>query len=87
MTEDDELWSATERESDQDLDGRMKSLLDDVFELDGSTFVSLTTHSGAIRSLLRVLGHREFRLVTGGVIAVLVKVVRVCDAFHDGKNP
>ncbi|KAL8844613.1 MAG: hypothetical protein Q9176_001125 [Flavoplaca citrina] len=87
MTEDDELWSATERESDQDLDGRMKSLLDDVFELDESTFVSLTTHSCAIRSLLRVLGHREFRLVTGGVIAVLVKVVRACDAFHDGKNP
>ncbi|KAI4276982.1 MAG: hypothetical protein L6R38_005535 [Xanthoria sp. 2 TBL-2021] len=75
MTENDELWSATERESNEELDKRIKLLLDDVFEHDDSTFVSLTSHSGAICSLLRVLGHREFRLVTGGVIPVLVKAV------------
>ncbi|KAL9000536.1 MAG: hypothetical protein Q9169_000829 [Polycauliona sp. 2 TL-2023] len=76
MTEGDKLWSSTERENNQDLDKRMKMLLDDVFEHDDSTFISLTSHSGAICSLLRVLGHREFRLVTGGVIPVLAKAVR-----------
>ena len=76
MTEEDELWSATERETNQQLDSRFQSLLDDIFGHDDGTFVSLTSHSGAICSLLRVLGHREFRLVTGGVIPVLVKADR-----------
>ncbi|KAL8819126.1 MAG: hypothetical protein Q9223_002372 [Gallowayella weberi] len=76
MTEDDELWSRDTRETNGELDARMKGLLDDIFAHDGSWFVSLTSHSGAICSLLRVLGHREFRLVTGGVIPVLVKGVR-----------
>ncbi|KAL8862660.1 MAG: hypothetical protein Q9178_001158 [Gyalolechia marmorata] len=77
MTEQDELWSATQRETNEELDTRMKMLLDDVFGQDGvGKFISLTSHSGAICSLLRVLGHREFRLVTGGVIPVLVEVVR-----------
>ncbi|KAL8674636.1 MAG: hypothetical protein Q9168_000944 [Polycauliona sp. 1 TL-2023] len=76
MTEDDELWSSTERETNPEIDTRVKMLLDDIFEHDESVFISLTSHSGAICSLLRVLGHREFRLVTGGVIPVLVKAVR-----------
>ncbi|KAI4229124.1 MAG: hypothetical protein L6R36_001081 [Xanthoria steineri] len=76
MTVDDELWSATERETNPQLDSRFTSLLNDIFEHDEGTFVSLTSHSGAICSLLRVLGHRDFRLVTGGVIPVLVKAQR-----------
>ncbi|KAL9028267.1 MAG: hypothetical protein Q9196_003340 [Gyalolechia fulgens] len=75
--EDDGLWSASHRETDEELDARMEELLDDVFGKDGSTFLSFTSHSGAICSLLRVLGHREFRLVTGGVIPVLVKAKSV----------
>lgn len=51
-------------------------LLDDILEHENSTFISWTSHSGAISSLLSVLGHRAFRLVTGGVIPVLVKMVR-----------
>lgn len=33
----------------------------------------MTSHSGAIGGMLRVLGHREYRLKTGGAIPVLVK--------------
>ena len=73
FTEKDELWAADLRESDSALDARLKVLLDDIFEHDNATFMSLTAHSGAIAGLLRVLGHREFRLVTGSVIPVLVK--------------
>ena len=61
------------RESDSALDARLKILLDDIFEHDNATFMSLTAHSGAIAGLLRVLGHREFRLVTGSVIPVFVR--------------
>ena len=52
---------------------RMKKLLDDIFAHDDSTYISFTTHSGSIASLLRVVGHREFRLPTGAVIPVLIK--------------
>ncbi|KAL8652738.1 MAG: hypothetical protein Q9210_002514 [Variospora velana] len=76
MAEEDELWSATHRETNEEIDVRMKRLLDDVFGSDGATFISFTSHSGAIGSLLRVLGHREFRLLTGGVMPVLVRAER-----------
>lgn len=51
----------------------MKKLLDDIFAHDDSTYISFTTHSGSIASILRVIGHREFRLPTGAVIPVLIK--------------
>ena len=52
---------------------RMKKLLNDIYSRDDSTYISLTTHSGSIASLLRVIGHRDFRLPTGAIIPVLVK--------------
>ena len=61
------------RESDTHLDARMKALLDDIFSNDSHTYISLTSHSGAIGGLLRVLGHITFNLQTGGVIPVLVR--------------
>ena len=67
------MWDARVRETDSDTDKRMKTLLDDIFINDGKTFLSLTSHSGAISSMLRVLGHRVFPLVTGSVIPILVK--------------
>lgn len=39
-------------------------------------FVSITSHSGSIRTQLLVLGHRPFAIGTGGMIPVLVKAVR-----------
>lgn len=74
FTKNDELWSPGVRETDPSMDSRLKTLLDDVFSHDESTCISFTSHSGAISGLLRVLGHRPFRLSTGGVIPVLVKV-------------
>ncbi|KAL8726084.1 MAG: hypothetical protein Q9181_006181 [Wetmoreana brouardii] len=73
FAENDELWTPDHRESNAEIDERMQRLLDDIFRHDSSTFISFTCHSGGISSLLRVLGHREFRLPTGAVIPVLVK--------------
>ncbi|KAB2577541.1 putative phosphoglycerate mutase protein [Lasiodiplodia theobromae] len=73
FTEDDELWSATLRESSTAQVARLKTLLDDVFTHDPNTFISLTSHSGSIRSVLRAVGHRDFSLLTGAVIPVLVR--------------
>ncbi|ORY01265.1 histidine phosphatase superfamily [Clohesyomyces aquaticus] len=71
--EHDPYWMALRAETPTDQDIRSKKVLDDVFESDDSTYISVTAHSGEIASLLRVLGHREFRLATGAALPVLVK--------------
>lgn len=73
FTEKDELWQADHRETHDEHDVRTQSLLGDVFEHDENLFISFTSHSGAIASLQRVLGHREFRVPTGGMMPFLIK--------------
>ncbi|KFX89934.1 hypothetical protein V490_06751 [Pseudogymnoascus sp. VKM F-3557] len=77
FTEKDELWTKTTAETPSAQDKRSKSALDSIFSSDKSTFLSITSHSGEIGSLLRVVGHRKFSLSTGSVIPVLVKVEKV----------
>lgn len=73
FAEDDEMWRPEVRESNSLHDTRMRKLLGDIFTHDDSTYISFTTHSGSIASLLRITGHREFRVPTGAVIPVLIK--------------
>ncbi|KAL2006899.1 hypothetical protein VTN00DRAFT_9567 [Thermoascus crustaceus] len=80
FAETDPLWSADWRESNSQRDARLRKLLDDIFTSDQNTFISLTAHSGAITSILEVVGHRPFSLATGGVIPVLVRAERVAGA-------
>ncbi|BCS25805.1 uncharacterized protein APUU_50516S [Aspergillus puulaauensis] len=42
-------------------------------EDDKKLVISVTAHSGEITSILRVVGHREFKLNTGAVIPVLIR--------------
>lgn len=58
-------------------DARLRDLLYDIFEHDENTVLSLTAHSGAIASILNVVGHREFALATGAMIPVVVRVEKV----------
>ncbi|KAJ5683999.1 uncharacterized protein N7477_000344 [Penicillium maclennaniae] len=73
FSEDDLLYDPNIRESDEDRNKRLQSLLNDIFSNDKNFFLSLTAHSGAITSILEVVGHREFPLQTGAVIPVLVR--------------
>jgi broad specificity phosphatase PhoE len=77
FTENDELWKADHRETFEEHDVRTRKFLNDLFANDRNVYISLTSHSGAIASHLRVLGHREFKLPTGGMIPVMVKATRV----------
>lgn len=77
FTEEDLLWVPDLRESPSALTARLGELLDDIFSHDESTFISMTSHGGAIAAILRVVGHRPFSLRTGAVIPVLVMVERV----------
>jgi broad specificity phosphatase PhoE len=76
FTEDDELWQADHRETNAEHDARTQNLLDDIFANDGHLFISFTSHSGAIASLLRVVGHRQLRIPTGGMMPMLLKATK-----------
>jgi broad specificity phosphatase PhoE len=73
----DVLWEKDYREPESARRYRLSVFLDDVFEQDGNVFVSVTSHSGAIASVLEAVGHRRFGLETGGVIPVVVRAERV----------
>ncbi|PVH92590.1 phosphoglycerate mutase-like protein [Periconia macrospinosa] len=77
FSEADVLWEADYREPQAARRYRLQTLLDDIFETDRGIFLSLTSHSGAIRGILRGIGHRLFALQTGGVIPVVIKAKRV----------
>ncbi|KAL8842529.1 MAG: hypothetical protein Q9170_000483 [Blastenia crenularia] len=62
FTETDQLWEAYHGETQVDQDIRSKKVLDDVFSNDRETYLSITSHSGEIASILR-----------GAVIPMLVK--------------
>jgi broad specificity phosphatase PhoE len=82
FTEEDELWNGVTAESAGAQDARSAQALGQVFFAESGkkeAFVSVTSHSGEITSILRVLGHRAFKLSTGAVIPVLVKAERVED--------
>lgn len=76
FVEPDPLWEADYREPTSARRYRLGVMLDEVFDADENLWISFTNHSGAITSLLEVMGHRTFALETGGVIPVFVKAVR-----------
>ncbi|KAJ5494319.1 Histidine phosphatase superfamily clade-1 [Penicillium fimorum] len=79
FSEEDELWNGVTGESSGAQDIRSAQALGDVFFSSSkkNSFVSITSHSGEISSLLRVVGHRTFKLNTGSVIPVLVRAEKV----------
>ncbi|KAH9043748.1 phosphoglycerate mutase-like protein [Lactarius pseudohatsudake] len=73
--EEDVLWSP-ERETKESAERRAKLFLDRVFENGhDNTYISVTTHSGWINAVLRVIGQGNYPLPTGGLIVVVVKSV------------
>jgi broad specificity phosphatase PhoE len=75
--DEDPLWEPDYREPRSARKYRLAMLLDNIFAGDENTFLSLTSHSGAIASILEAVGHRTFKLETGGVIPVFLKAERV----------
>lgn len=45
-------------------------------QLKDSTFLSITSHAGTIRSFITVINHRKFTIPTGGMIPIVVKGTR-----------
>lgn len=62
FSDPDPLWEADYREPTSARRYRLAMLLDDIFASDENVFLSLTSHSGAIGSIIEVTGHRVRRL-------------------------
>ncbi|KIN95230.1 hypothetical protein M404DRAFT_330939 [Pisolithus tinctorius Marx 270] len=69
FAEEDELWRPDIRETEADVDVRVKAALDMIFENDKEQFISITTHGGFFGSFLRVTNHQLVYLPTGVVKA------------------
>jgi len=71
--EEDVTWTS-ERESRENMVKRAKLVLDRIFQDDrDDTYISITAHSGSIKSVLRVLGRGDYNIQTGGLVVVVVK--------------
>jgi len=75
--EEDPLWVPDRRETRAAMKVRARKAMDDIFNGDANTHISISSHSGMIAALLDFLGHREFGLGTGQAIPVLVKAEKV----------
>jgi len=53
LTEEDEIWTKDLRESYEARDDRLRGALDELFLMDGATWISITAHSGCIRSMVQ----------------------------------
>jgi broad specificity phosphatase PhoE len=79
FNEYDGLWNGVTAEEESAHQKRMLTFLDDVFTHDHNTWISFTSHSGTIRTILEVIGHQSFNLATGSVIPVLVEAKFISD--------
>ncbi|KIM58751.1 hypothetical protein SCLCIDRAFT_1054477 [Scleroderma citrinum Foug A] len=79
FTEDDELWRPDVRERHDDIDIRVRTVLEMIFRNDEERVISITSHLGFINGFLRVTGHADWALPTGGVIPLVVKASLKCD--------
>lgn len=92
FTEEDQLWNGVTAETSSAQDERSSKALGQIFFTGGSSkdesFVSVTSHSGEIASILRVIGHRVFSLSTGAVIPALVRaeMVEACAGSGSGSG-
>lgn len=73
FVEHDPLWNGVTSESSTAQAYRSQIVLDDIFTNDKGVYISFTSHSGEIGSILSVLNHRSFSLNTGAIIPVLVR--------------
>lgn len=80
--EEDELWVPDLREPGEAQDVRVRRALDEISRKDRSLGISVTSHGGTIASILRVVGHRDFVVPTGGLLPMVVKV-----EFVDEERP
>jgi broad specificity phosphatase PhoE len=74
FTEEDELWTPDNQESEEHVEKRVLSIFEDIWAgYPEESYISITSHAGFIRGLLRIIGRGHYGLPTGGVVAIVIK--------------
>jgi broad specificity phosphatase PhoE len=81
FAEKDTLWNPGYRETLDEHSRLWQEFLQELFATDDSTFVSLTTHSGATRALYLAIGHPDVWTAAGSVVPIVVRAQRVNTAW------
>ena len=76
FAEEDIYFDKNNRETAVEQAMRLNNFFQKVFELDEDV-INITSHSGTIRVILLIIGHRVFPVGTGGMIPVCVKGTKV----------
>ncbi|KAI9745840.1 MAG: hypothetical protein M1818_000521 [Claussenomyces sp. TS43310] len=71
------MWRFKVSEMDDERNRRMRLLLDEIFENDQNTFISVNGPSKLIAALLRIIGHQHFQPTVGNILPVLIKAESV----------
>lgn len=64
FAEEDPFWDPVVREPAEAQDARSKVVLDDIFTNNGKTYISISSHSGEISSILRGNYYRKYHFQT-----------------------
>lgn len=86
FAEDDEEWRPDHRETEAEIADRVRQLLDDIFTNEDETIISFTAHSGLIRALYDVTGHKDVWVGAGAMVPVLIRAeehTTVSKMYHD----
>ncbi|KAG8829042.1 hypothetical protein FRC17_007181 [Serendipita sp. 399] len=75
FVEVDPYWTPDHRETQAEQDVRSRRALDKIITADG-TYISVTSHSGTMASIFRIIGHKPYPVTPGGVVPVVVKATQ-----------
>ncbi|KAH8680941.1 histidine phosphatase superfamily [Xylariales sp. PMI_506] len=73
FAEDDVFWSPGDPETEPEHTARMQALLEDIFTNDKAHFISFTTHSYTISSILQAIGGPQLRVAECAMIPLFIK--------------
>lgn len=73
LTENDERWTNSTRETDRQHDERTGRFLEALYTQSNETYISIVTNPSTIASILRLSSHRPFPLQPGGLIPLILR--------------
>lgn len=76
FVDEDELWTVDLQETPAQQTLRARKALDALFSTNSNTYISITSHSGTIFSLLAAIGHRPWWTKECDMVPLVIKAVR-----------
>ncbi|SCV68390.1 BQ2448_511 [Microbotryum intermedium] len=82
FSEHDQLWSTDYQESSRQQALRIQQQLNQIFDTDPSTFISITAHGGVINAFFRVVEHPDVSILPGGFVPIVIRATRFVQSLR-----